>query len=239
MASTLIQPTPITIPFASLGIKREIPLTSQVGKVGGDGKASYPDGYPPLCATPLISGGKPPSILDENGILFDITNNLRFLLGGGIPKFSSAMAAAIGGYPIGAILQDNSGAKSYINILDGNSVDFNATPASIGVSWMLYSGASRYSLAENGYQIFPSGLIAQWGRVGVGDITVSTINQIATLPISFPNAHFLTLLSQEEHLAGEWVGYVSAKTLGNFTWTATEYAAVVQDAVISFFSLGK
>lgn len=142
MASSLTQPTPITIPWASLGNKRSIPTVSQIGEVDGEGKASYPDGYPPLCGTPLVSGGKPPSILDENGVLFEITSPLRFLLAGGAPKFNAAMATAINGYPVGAVLQDNSGVNTYINVVDGNSVDFNTTSAAIGVSWLLYGSAS-------------------------------------------------------------------------------------------------
>ena len=142
MASSLTQPTPITIPWASLGNKRSIPTVSQIGEIDGDGKASYPDGYPPLCGTPLASGGKPPSILDENGVLFEITTPLRFLLAGGRAKFNAAMATAINGYPVGAILQDNSGVNTYINVIDGNSVDFNTTSSAIGVSWLLYGSAS-------------------------------------------------------------------------------------------------
>lgn len=142
MASSLTQPTPITIPWASLGNKRSIPTVSQIGEVDGDGKASYPDGYPPLCGTPLASGGKPPSILDENGVLFEITTPLRFLLAGGRPKFNADMATAINGYPVGTILQDNSGVNTYINVVDGNSVDFNTTSSVIGVSWLLYGSAS-------------------------------------------------------------------------------------------------
>lgn len=142
MASTLTQPTIITIPWASSGNKRAIPTTSQIFEAGGDGKASWPDGYPPLCGTPLASGGKPPSILDENGVLFEVTNNLRFLLGGGRPKFNADMASAIGGYPVGAILQDNAGVNTYINVVDGNSVDFNSTSSAIGVSWLLHGSAS-------------------------------------------------------------------------------------------------
>lgn len=141
MASTLTAPTPITIPFAASGSKNTIPTTSQIGVV--DGAASYPDGFPPLCGTPLESGGKPPSRADMNGILHGITENLRYLLGGCVPKFNETFAAAIGGYPLGAIVQDNSGANCYRNLVDGNATDFNLTPASIGVSWELVYGPDK------------------------------------------------------------------------------------------------
>lgn len=141
MASTLTAPTPITIPFAASGSKNTIPTTSQIGVV--DGAASYPDGFPPLCGTPLESGGKPPTRADMNGILHGITENLRYLLGGCVPKFNATFAAAIGGYPLGSIVQDNSGANCYRNLVDGNSTDFNTTPASIGVSWELVYGPDK------------------------------------------------------------------------------------------------
>ena len=147
MASTLTAPTPITIPFAASGSKNTIPTTSQIGMV--DGAASYPDGFPPLCGTPLASGGKPPSRADMNGILHGITENLRYLLGGCVPKFNATFAAAIGGYPLGAIVQDNSGANCYRNLVDGNSTDFNTTPASIGVSWELVYGPGNVILSAS------------------------------------------------------------------------------------------
>lgn len=141
MASTLTAPTPITIPFAASGSKNTIPTTSQIGVV--DGAASYPDGFPPLCGTPLESGGKPPSRADMNGILHGITENLRYLLGGCVPKFNATFAAAIGGYPLGAIVQDDAGGNCYRNLVDGNSTNFNTTPASIGISWELVYGPDK------------------------------------------------------------------------------------------------
>lgn len=143
MASTLTAPTPITIPFAASGSKNTIPTTSQIGVV--DGAASYPDGFPPLCGTPLESGGKPPSRADMNGILHGITENLRYLLGGCVPKFNATLAAAIGGYPLGAILQDNTGTNCYRNLVDGNSTNFNTDASSIGVSWELVYGPGKTS----------------------------------------------------------------------------------------------
>lgn len=140
MASSLSTPTPITTPFAVSGNRNTIPIPSQIGVT--DGAASYTDGFPPLTMTPLSSGGKPPAGPDMNGVLFEITTALRYLGAGGRAKFSSALAVAIGGYPVGSVLQDNSGANEYINIVDGNSIDFNNTPSAIGVSWILY-GSNR------------------------------------------------------------------------------------------------
>lgn len=219
MASSLTRPTPITIPWASLGNKRTIPTESQILEAGGDGKASYPDGYPPLCGTPLVSGGKPPSILDENGILFDITSNLRFLLAGGCPKFDADMATAINGYPVGAILQDNAGVNTYLNVVDGNSVDFNSTPSSIGVSWLLHSGKNTFSLGQVGWERIPTGRIWQWG---LSSIVPPGSSLAITFPMAFPSAVFVPSLTfanvgNDSTVGDAKIGQVRALTLSQMT----------------------
>lgn len=216
MASTLTQPNPITIPWASVGNKRTIPILSQIGVVDGDGKASYPDGYPPLCGTPLTSGGKPPSILDMNGAMFDITSNLRFLLGGGCPKFDATMAAAINGYPLGAVLQDNSGLNRYQSLVDGNTTNFNTTPASIGVSWEKLSIGSRaghtYSGIDWCWLDKANGLILQW----VSGAVATTSGALTTLPVTFPHAALWvggTISANSTTISSNgWVGVSSPNT---------------------------
>lgn len=135
MASTLTRPTIIQTPWAVSGLKNTIPQTTAT-----TGKASWVEGYPHETMQPIGSGGVPPDGKDENGVLYDLSNNIRFMLGGGQPRFNSTLSAAIGGYPVGAVLQSNDGASAYRNIVDGNTTNFNTTPASIGVSWMPYAG---------------------------------------------------------------------------------------------------
>lgn len=195
MASTLTAPTPITIPFAASGSKNTIPTTSQIGVV--DGAASYPDGFPPLCGTPLESGGKPPSRADMNGILHGITENLRYLLGGCVPKFNSDFAAAIGGYPLGAIVQDNSGANCYRNLVDGNSTDFNTTPASIGVSWELVYGPDK---------TIPSATTSLQGKVELAttaEAAAATDTSRAVTPAGLASFLASALLASTTELAGK------------------------------------
>ena len=38
------------------------------------GAASFTDGFPPLCATPVTSGGVPPAKADMNGVLYELSN---------------------------------------------------------------------------------------------------------------------------------------------------------------------
>ena len=100
-------PSKLTIPFANAGGKNTIPTASQIGITPG--AASYADGFPPLTRTPLAAGGTPPSGLDMNGILYDLSAAARWaLIEGGLP-FDATFAAAIGGYPRGARCQMSSG----------------------------------------------------------------------------------------------------------------------------------
>lgn len=145
MASTLTRPDEITIPFADSGTKTAITNTSSATV------PSFPDGWPAVFSNPLGSGGLAPTRAYENGIINMLTQHLRFINAGGKPVFDSSLSTAIGGYPVGVILQDNAGENEYINILDGNTTNFNTTPASIGVSWMLYNSLDKWESLPVGY----------------------------------------------------------------------------------------
>lgn len=131
-------PTPVTIyqPFADTGDKNVVPNTPSPTP----GLASYEEGFPPITRVKIQLGGKPPAGKDFNGILYDITTHTLWVQAGGRYKFNSALATAIGGYSKGFVLQDNAGTTDYISLVNNNSVDFNTTPASIGVQWGVYAG---------------------------------------------------------------------------------------------------
>ena len=90
--------------------------------------------------TPIAAGGIPPSGKDMNGILNQISQHTAWVNSGGGYQFDPIIAAA-GGYPIGAIIYSNDWSAAYRNILASNTTNFNTTPASIGVSWIPWSGA--------------------------------------------------------------------------------------------------
>jgi hypothetical protein len=138
MTTPLVKPTTIVEPFANSGSKNTIPVTAPATP----GRASLDLGFPPLTMTPVAQGGVPPSGLDFNGILNWITQHTTWLNGGGQYTFDASLAAFIGGYPVGMVLQSNDGLSSYVNVQAGNSTDFNTTPSTIGVSWMPYGGAA-------------------------------------------------------------------------------------------------
>lgn len=140
MTNPIVRPTNLTIPFAFTGGKNTIPTASQIGITPG--AASLTDGFPPLTRTPVTAGGVPPAGLDMNGILYELSAHAVFAGGGQRYQFDATLAAAIGGYPIGTVLQSDDGLSEYINVLAANSTNFNSTPASIGVSWIPYAGAA-------------------------------------------------------------------------------------------------
>jgi hypothetical protein len=97
------------------------------------------------------------------------------------------------------------------------------------------------SFADNGYLVFPiwlGGLIIQWGYHNIGDISHAD-PIVVTLPMSFPAAHYCTFLTCHEGLAAMWNAFILDKGLGTFTFAHQEYAAVVQNAGIYHFSIGK
>ena len=144
----ITRPPVILKPFAESGNKNTIPVDSQVGIT--DGAASFETGFPPDTMIDIGDGGIAPDGLDMNGILNIITQHIRFLLAGGYPRFDATLCTEIGGYPVGATLQDNNGVNIYRNILANNTTDFNTSPASIGVSWIWLTGQTRNVVAGLG-----------------------------------------------------------------------------------------
>lgn len=126
-------PKKIPIPFADSGDKQVIPNISQIGIVGG--RASYPDGFPPLTRTPPSAGGIPPYGTDMNGVLYDISNAAKWSAAGATYKFDSAFSTAIGGYPKGAVLM-KSGANGYWQSIIENNTN---NPDAVSTGWIDYS----------------------------------------------------------------------------------------------------
>lgn len=133
------RPVNLSKPFAADGGRSVIPVDSQIGS-GDSGAASYTDGFPPLTRTPIAAGGIPPKGLDMNGVLYDVSAHTVFQNAGGQYRFDAELAAAIGGYPKGVVLQSDDGLSSYVSLVDDNHGDFNTDPSVIGVSWAPYSG---------------------------------------------------------------------------------------------------
>lgn len=143
------EPSKITVPFAESGLKNPIPANSD----NTTGKAGFDKGFPERTMLPKASGGIPPSGMDFNGILYDITSAIRYMQAGGVPTYDSAFSAAIGGYPSGAVLIGNDGVSVFQNAVDGNETD----PNSGGAGWtrpdLQVMELYRRSYAEAGYNV--------------------------------------------------------------------------------------
>lgn len=138
-------PSKLVEAFAINGSKNTIPVPSQI--LITPGAASFNDGFPPLTMTPVSSGGIPPSGLDMNGVLFDISAPaVWFCAGAGFP-FDSAFSTAIGGYPKGSRVLAATGAGYWLCTADNNG----SNPDTGGSGWSLQGvnvSSSVYASAQ-------------------------------------------------------------------------------------------
>lgn len=116
-------PGKLVLPFANAGGKSTIPVASQIGITAG--AASLTDGFPPLTRTPIAAGGVPPSGLDMNGILYEMSAIIRWAnAGGGYPYDGTfATDTNVGGYPKGARIMRSDGTGYWYNTTDNNVTD--------------------------------------------------------------------------------------------------------------------
>lgn len=116
-------PGKLVLPFSASGAKNTIPVASQIGIVAG--AASLTDGFPPLTRTPLAAGGVPPSGLDMNGILYELSAILRWANAGAGYVYDGTFAADsnVGGYPKGARVLRSDGLGYWFNTTDNNTTD--------------------------------------------------------------------------------------------------------------------
>lgn len=116
---SLSAPTQLTLAFAQNGVFTPIPNASQITITPG--AASYNDGFPPVTRIPVAAGGTPPYGEDMNGILNALSTSVQWCQAGAGYIFSAAFAAAVGGYPIGAVVQASDGLGHWMNTLSGNT----------------------------------------------------------------------------------------------------------------------
>ena len=128
-------PPLISVPFADSGAKNLIPIAS------ASPLASYTDGFPAVTMTDPDAGGVPPSGEDFNGIFNIITQHLLYINSGGKYRFNADQATAIGGYPLGFVVQSNDGGSEYVSLIGANTYDPN-TPTNVGPYWAPYAGAA-------------------------------------------------------------------------------------------------
>lgn len=163
---TIPEPNKILVPFADSGLKNSIPANAN----NTTGKAGFDKGFPERTMLPKVSGGIPPSGMDFNGILYDITSAIRYMQAGGKPTYDAAFAAAIGGYPSGAVLIGDDGVSVFQNAVAGNETD----PNSGGAGWtrpdLQMMELYRRSYAEAGYNLIDGSFEAGGTLVNANDV---------------------------------------------------------------------
>ena len=136
---------------------------------GADGSASFFNGFPPVTMKPISAGGIPPAGQDMNGILQATTAWLLYFQAGGTVAYDSNFAQAVGGYPMGAVLQSTSPGRLWRNTTDGNTSDPDSAQAT---GWT--AASVEASLSNPGWRRTPTGsgqvMLEQWTR----DLTAST-----------------------------------------------------------------
>lgn len=156
-------PGRIALPFANaagVGYKNAIPVASQIGVTPG--AASYTDGFPPLCFLPLTAGGIAPAGADFNGLLNAITAVQQWQSAGGSFHYDSTFSTAIGGYPAGAMIISTTNTTTWLNLVDNNTTNPDATDGS-AANWVpvdAYGIAAITGLTNASMTLLPS----QWSK---------------------------------------------------------------------------
>jgi hypothetical protein len=144
-------PAKLTKAFAFAGSKNIIPIPSQIPITPG--AASFTDGFPPLTMTDPLDGGVPPSGLDFNGVLFDLSAiDVWMSVGGGFP-YDVVLSAAIGGYPLGARVLMAAGTGYWRSQVDNNTTD----PDTGGAGWSPEGSTASSSVYASAQQTMAGG----------------------------------------------------------------------------------
>lgn len=114
-------PTVIPEPFAN-GADPSF-ITIPPDTTTDPGRASFRLGFPPLTMQPVPSGGKPPFGQDVNGVMNVATAHEYFNQAGQIFPWNTTVAAAIGGYAVGAKVISSDGKTVWVNTVDANSTN--------------------------------------------------------------------------------------------------------------------
>lgn len=221
-------PDKILRPWASDGNKNTIPLNSQVGVVAG--AASWTDGFPPLTMTPLAAGGIPPSGLDMNGVLHDISAQARWAGAGAGAAFDQtfADAAAVGGYPKGARVLRRDGTGYWISQIDDNTTD---PEAGVTADWLPAEqpGLQPVTITSENVTLTPE----QYGRRMIVLTGLTTTDLQLFLPDGVPGEWLIINATTGGHsiTAKCTAGAGTALVLNKPSATGAAVTSVVSDGV--------
>ena len=214
------QPKLLSKPWAADGLKNNIPAERNSGLA--QEAATYAEGFPSITMTPISVGGKPPSGKDMNGVLYEISAHTVWQNQGGRYRFDQAFCDAIGGYPKGAVLINDTLDTEYISLVDANT--HNPNSGNNTGKWETHAG---------------KGLKASTIRAGIVQLlsaTNSDREDIAATPKAVKAAYDKAVAA--ENAASDAVKTTSNQNVGGektFTGTAFFNAgAFVADSVGDF-----
>jgi hypothetical protein len=120
---------------------------------------------------------------------------------------------------------------------NGQVLTFNGSTSTWGASSLSASGFSA-SLASNGYQKLPSGLIMQWGAYTSG-ISENT-SAVVTFPIPFSVACFSVVATTRNTSASfrDMVAHIVSFNTTNFTYLNEQINTAQSDDGINWFAIG-
>jgi len=118
--------------------RRDIPETTAT-----TGAASWELGFPPITFSPPGSGGLPPAGKDVNGVLWRISQWIRWTCAGAPVTFDATYAAAVGGYPLGARVLSSTGESFWVSLIEDNETDPDAGPSADWASAEYWDNPSR------------------------------------------------------------------------------------------------
>ena len=115
-----------------------------------------------------------------------------------------------------------------------------------GTVWSAWSeiwrttGAAE-SLATNGWQRLPSGLILQWGQITTGsDVSgAAKLTITGTLPITFPTGSFQIVGTLQDGGAGGAAITSSSVALSTYEFIVEEFKSVTQSIIIRYMATGR
>lgn len=99
-------------------------------------------------------------------------------------------------------------------------------------AWTTFSGAFLH--AANGYEKLPSGLTFQWGTTAI--LLNQSSNNVITMPITFPTACFVVLISSSQPLGSSAQAMSSAHTFTRSTFMINNGATV--SGQFTWFAIG-
>lgn len=166
-------PSPFAVSASPGTTIRDIPETTS-----DPNAASYELGFPPNTFAPIGSGGQPPDGRDFNGILNTTSGWSWWNAAGGPVEYNVDFAAAVNGYPKGAMIASPYPGFSWISLVDDNL----SNPNTGGANWAYANARSAFLIPE------------QFGAAGDG-VTDDTAAVIACVALAFTTGLDVFLMS--------------------------------------------